>query len=70
MAVASVETDLAEMLKEAAEVYGTPDAAMRLRTMLMQYETVKTSHGTVVTVPSNVSDGFVDAAANALKSAR
>ena len=61
MAVASAEVDLAEMLAEAAEVYGTPEAAMRLRTMLMQYETVKKSNGTVVTVPTAVSDGFVDA---------
>ncbi|WP_165054115.1 MULTISPECIES: slipin family protein [unclassified Adlercreutzia] len=61
MAVAGVEADLAEMLAEAAAVYGTPDAALRLRTMLMQYETVKKSGGTVVTVPSAVSDGFVDA---------
>ena len=28
--------------------------------MLMQYETVKKSKGTVVTVPSALSDGFVD----------
>ena len=70
MAVVAVETDIAEMLKDAADVYGDEDAALKLRTMLMQYETVKTSHGTVVTVPSNVSDGFVDAAANALKTAR
>ena len=61
MAVASAEVDLAEMLAEAAEVYGTPEAAMRLRTMLMQYETVKKSNGAVVTVPTAVSDGFVDA---------
>ncbi|WP_255467241.1 slipin family protein [Raoultibacter phocaeensis] len=60
MAVAGVERDLAEMLAEAAEVYGDPDAAMRLRTMLMQYETVKKSRGTVVTMPSALSDGFVD----------
>lgn len=59
MAVACVETDLAEMLADAAKVYGDPDAAMKLRTMLMQYETVKKSKGTVVTVPSAVSDGFV-----------
>lgn len=60
MAVAGVERDLAEMLTEAANVYGDPDAALKLRTMLMQYETVKKSKGTVVTVPSAMSDGFVD----------
>ena len=67
MAVASAEVDLAEMLAEAAEVYGTPEAAMRLRTMLMQYETVKKSNGAVVTVPTAVSDGFVDAVEKAGK---
>lgn len=60
MAVTGAEIDIAEMLKEAAEVYGDPDAAMRLRAMLMQYETVKKSKGSVVTVPSAMSDGFVD----------
>lgn len=60
MAVAGVERDLAEMLAEAADVYGDPEAALKLRIMLMQYETVKKSKGTVVTVPSALSDGFVD----------
>ena len=44
------------------DVYGDPEAALKLRTMLMQYETVKKSKGTVVTVPSSFSDGFADAA--------
>ena len=60
MTVAGVETDLAEMLAEAAQIYGEPDAALKLRTMLMQYDTVKKSKSTVVTVPSDMSDGFVD----------
>lgn len=60
MAVAGIERDLAEMLTEAADVYGDPGAALKLRTMLMQYETVKKSKGTVVTVPSAMSDGFAD----------
>ena len=62
MTVAGVEAELAEMLAEAARVYGDPDAALKLRTMLMQYDTVKKSKGAVVTVPSAFSDGFVDAA--------
>lgn len=60
MAVVGVEADLAEMLAEAAKAYGDPDAALKLRTMLMQYETVKKSKGAVVTVPSSFSDGFAD----------
>ena len=60
MTVAGAEVELAEMLADAAKVYGTPDAAMKLRSMLMQYETVKKSGSSVVTVPTAVSDGFVD----------
>lgn len=36
MTVASAEADLAEMLSEAARIYGDEDAALKLRTMLMQ----------------------------------
>lgn len=64
MAVASVERDVAEMLKDAADIYGDPEAAIKLRSMLMQYETVKRSGGSVVTVPSSFSDGFVDEQGN------
>ena len=61
MTVASAEADLADMLAEAASAYGDPSAALRLRTMLQQYETVKASEGTVVTVPSALSDSLADA---------
>lgn len=60
MTVAGAEAELAEMLAEAAKLYDAPDAAMRLRSMLMQYETVRKSASSVVTVPSAVSDGFTD----------
>ena len=59
--MASAEADLADMLAEAASAYGDPSAALRLRTMLQQYETVKASEGTVVTVPSALSDSLADA---------
>ncbi|WP_080799173.1 slipin family protein [Arabiibacter massiliensis] len=62
MTVAGVEVELAEMLAEAARVYGDPEAALRLRTLLMQYDTVKKSKGAVVTLPSAMSDGFTDSA--------
>ena len=52
----------AAVLAEAARVYGDPEAALKLRTMLMQYDTVKKSKGTVVTVPTAMSDGFTDSA--------
>lgn len=61
MTVASAEADMADMLAEAAAVYGDPAAALQLRTMLQQYETVKSSKGTVVTVPSALSDSLADA---------
>ncbi|WP_165044278.1 slipin family protein [Adlercreutzia sp. ZJ138] len=60
MTVVGAEADIAEMLKEAADIYGDPEVAMRLRAMLMQYETVKKSKGSVVTVPTSMSDGFVE----------
>lgn len=60
MTVAAAEVDLADMLKEAAALYGGEDVAMKLRTMLMQYETVRKSRGAVVTVPTAISDGFVE----------
>lgn len=58
MTVAGAELDLAEMLAEAAQIYGEEGAAMKLRTMLMQYDTVNQAKSTVVTVPSAFSDGF------------
>lgn len=63
MAVAGIEVDLAEALSDAAKIYDDSEVALRLRTMLMQYETVRESGGTVFTVPSAVSDGFVDSSA-------
>ena len=62
MVAVGIERDLAEMLAEAAQVYGDPEAALKLRTMLMQYDTVKKSKSAVVTVPSSFSDGFTQAA--------
>lgn len=62
MAVVGVEADIAEMLKEAADVYGDPGAALRLRTLLLQYDTVKQSRSAVVTLPSSLSDGASDSA--------
>ena len=59
MTVASIELELAEILKEAADIYEDSSAAMKLRTMLMQYDTVKKSGSSVMTVPSALSDGFV-----------
>ena len=59
MVLAEVEKDISEMLKEAANVYETSDIALRLRTMHLLYESVKSSGGTVV-IPSAYSEGFND----------
>lgn len=60
MTLASVEGEIAETLAEAAKHYNDPDAALKLRTMLVLYETVKKSKSTVVTLPSSISDGLGD----------
>lgn len=69
MTVAAAEADMAEMLAEAARTYGDPDAALKLRTLLLQYDTVKRSGGTVVTLPSALSDGFGEASSSAANGA-
>ena len=60
MTLAAVEGDIAEILAEAAKMYGDPDAALKLRALLVQYETVKQSNSAVVTLPSALSDGLGD----------
>lgn len=64
MTLASVEGEIAETLAEAAKHYNDPDAALKLRTMLVLYETVKKSKSTVVTLPSSISDGLGDVSAD------
>ena len=59
MVLAEAERDIADMLADAAEAYGTPDAALKLRTMHLAYESVKNSGGTVV-LPSSFAEGFTD----------
>ena len=60
--LADVEKEIAEMLKEAADVYDTSESALRLRTLHLLNETVKQSEGSVVSVPSAFSDGFIQPA--------
>jgi regulator of protease activity HflC (stomatin/prohibitin superfamily) len=74
MTLAEIEGDIADILANAALLYHDPDAAMKLRTMLVLYETVKKSKGTVVTIPSSISDsvgeGAVERLVDSLKSQR
>ena len=62
MVLAGAESDIAEELAEAAAIYGSPDVALKLRTMLITNETVKRSKSAVVTLPTSVSDGIGDSA--------
>lgn len=59
MVLAEAEKDISDMLADASETYRDNDVAMRLRTMHLAYESVKSSGGRVV-LPSSFSEGFVD----------
>lgn len=64
--LAEVERDISELYVEAAEVYGQPEAALKLRTMNLVYDSVK-ENGSMVVVPSAYSEGFTDVAAQAAR---
>jgi regulator of protease activity HflC (stomatin/prohibitin superfamily) len=64
MILAGIESDIAEILADAAKLYRDPDAALKLRTMLVLYETVKKSKSTVITIPSSISDSTGDGSIN------
>lgn len=65
MVLAEVEKDISSMLVEAADQYKENEVALRLRTMHLLYESVKSTGGTVV-IPSAYSEGFSDATLDAL----
>lgn len=58
LVLAGAEEEIAEMVAAAGEAYGSGDAALKIRSMHLLYESVKKSGGTVVTVPSALSDGL------------
>lgn len=66
LTLAEVERDISEMYMEAAATYGQPEKALQLRTMNLVYDSVK-EHGGMVVVPSAYSEGFSNAAAEAVK---
>lgn len=66
LTLAEVERDISEMYMEAAATYGQPEKALQLRTMNLVYDSVK-EHGGMVVVPSAYSEGFNEAAAEAVK---
>lgn len=64
--LAEVERDISDIYVDAATTYGKPEKALQLRTMNLVYDSVKENGGMVV-VPSAYSEGFNDAAAEAVK---
>ncbi|MDO5044533.1 MAG: slipin family protein, partial [Coriobacteriia bacterium] len=66
IALAEVEKDISEMFVEAAEIYGSNDKAMQLRTMNLIYESVKEKGGLIV-APSAFSEGFNNIIKESLK---
>lgn len=64
--LAEVERDISDMYVDAAKTYGKPEKALQLRTMNLVYDSVKENGGMVV-VPSAYSEGFNDAASQAVK---
>ena len=59
MALAEGEATIAEMLADAANVYGDAGDGLRLRAMHLLFESIKETGGTVV-VPSSFAEGLGD----------
>lgn len=58
LVLASAEQDISEMISMASKAYEGNEAALKVRTLHLLYESIKKSNGTVVTIPSSMSDGF------------
>jgi hypothetical protein len=56
--LAEIEQDISEMFSGAAGVYRRDELALQLRTMSLVYESVKSSNGGVVVLPSAFGDSF------------
>ena len=67
LVLASAEEDISEMIASASGVYDGNEAALKIRTMHLLYESIKKSGGTVVTVPSALSDGLGASAEDVVK---
>lgn len=67
LVLASAEEDISEMIASASGVYDGNEAALKIRTMHLLYESIKKSGGTVVTVPSALSDGLSASAEDVVK---
>ena len=58
LVLASAEQDIAEMISMASEAYANNEAALKVRTLHLLYDSMKKSGGSIVTVPSSMSDGI------------
>lgn len=58
LVLASAEQDISEMIAMSSEAYGDPAAALKIRTLHLLYDSIRKSGGTVVTIPSALSDGL------------
>lgn len=58
LVLASAEQEISEMIAAASVAYEDNESALKVRTMHLLYESIKKSGGTVVTVPSSLSDGL------------
>lgn len=67
LVLASADEDISEMIASASGVYDGNEAALKIRTMHLLYESIKKSGGTVVTVPSALSDGLGASAEDVVK---
>lgn len=59
LVLAGAEEEIAEIMSEAGSAYNSEDAALKIRSLHLLYESIKKSGGTVVTVPTSLSDGLV-----------
>ena len=66
--LAEAEQDICDMMCDMGAAYADNDAALRLRSMHLLYESVRETGGTVV-VPSSFSEGFGDVLGDAAKDA-
>ena len=57
--LADAEGEISEMIQAAGKAYDGNDAALKIRTLHLLYESIRKSGSTVITVPSSMSDGFV-----------
>lgn len=58
MILAEVEKDMSDLFVEAARTYGNEDAALQLRAMSVVSESLKDNKGSLVVIPSVLSEAF------------